>query len=109
MLDASFLQRMLQTWEVNYAPLYEVITPGTPNLATQAAMSVSAQVAAAVCPSRGRSRSTWVDLSIMVMYDYPSVDVGSGLTRSMCMWLKRRLGTGMGCTAAADCLVVLLI
>ncbi len=50
-----------------------------------------------------------VDLSIMVMYDHPSVDVGSGPTRSTCTWLKRRLGTGIGCTAAADCLVVLLI
>jgi hypothetical protein len=100
MLDASFLQRMLQTWEVNCAPLSEVITPGTPNLATKAAMSVSAQVAAAMCPS-------WVDLPIMVMYDHPSVDVGSGPTRSTCTWLKRRLGTGMGCTADADCLVVL--
>ncbi len=50
MLDASFLQRMLQTWEVNCAPLSEVITAGTTNLATQAAMSVSAQVGAAMCP-----------------------------------------------------------
>jgi hypothetical protein len=51
-----------------------------------------------------------VDLSIMVvMYDHPSADVGSGPTRSMCTWLNWRLGTGLGCTAAAGCLVVLLL
>ncbi len=90
-------------------PLSEVITACTPNWATQAAMSVSAQVAATMSCT-GAASIHLVDLSIMViMYDHPSADVGSGPTRSMCMWLNRRLGTGMGCTSAAGCLVVLLL
>jgi hypothetical protein len=44
----------------------DVITAGTPNLATQAAMRVSAQVAAAMSRT-GVASSHLVDLSIMVM------------------------------------------
>ncbi len=62
----SFLQRMDQTWEVNCVPLSDVITAGMPNLATQAVMRVSAQVAAAMSRT-GAASSHLVDLSIMVM------------------------------------------
>jgi hypothetical protein len=62
----SFLQRMDQTWEVNCVPLSDVITAGTPNLATQVVMRVFAQVAAAIFRTDVAS-SHLVDLSIMVM------------------------------------------
>ncbi len=79
-------------------------------LATQVAMRVSSQVAAAMSLA-GVASIQLVDLSIMVMmYDHPSADVGSGQTRSMFTWPNRRfLGTRMGCTVAAGCLVVLLL
>jgi hypothetical protein len=54
----SFLQRMVQTWEVNCVPLSYVIT--------KAAMRVSAQVSAAISRT-GVAWSHLVDLSIMVM------------------------------------------
>jgi hypothetical protein len=56
---------MVHTWDVNCVPLSDVITAGTPNLATQAAMRVSAQVAA--ISRTGVASSHLVDLSIMVM------------------------------------------
>jgi hypothetical protein len=52
--------------EVNCVPLSEMITAGTPNLATQATMRVSAQVAVTMSHT-GAASIHLVDLSIMVM------------------------------------------
>jgi hypothetical protein len=58
--------------------------------------------------ANGMASAHRVDLSMTVrMYCMPLLDVGRGPTKSMWMWVNLLVGTGMGSTAAASCLVTL--
>ncbi len=93
--------------EVNWAPWSDVRWAGTPKRPIQCRMSASRQVAVSTFAS-GTASNILLALSMMVKrYLYPSFDTGSGPTMSTWMWEKRCCGTGMGCTAAAGCLVTL--
>ncbi len=68
--------------EQNWRPWSDVMTLGTPNLATQPVIRASTQEAVSIDRS-GNASSQRVDLSTMVnKYTYPSAEVGSGPTRS---------------------------
>jgi hypothetical protein len=105
----SRLHMFVHSAEQNWQPWSDVITLGTPNLATQPVKRASTQAAVSIDRS-GIASSQRVDLSIMVnKYTYPSAEVGSGPTRSTWMCVKRTAGTGIGCTAAGGCLVTLAL
>ena len=71
-----------QTAEVKCTPLSVVMEAGTPNLAIQPAMKVSAQ-AVAVVEVMGNTSTQQVDLSMTVITRmWPPALTGSGPTRS---------------------------
>jgi hypothetical protein len=95
------------TEETNWTPLSDVSWLGTPKRAIQPEMRASAQSAAAML-AKGMASAHRVDLSITVrMYCIPVLEVGRGPTKSMWMCVNLLVGTGMGSTAAAGCLVTL--
>jgi hypothetical protein len=74
---------------------------GTPNRLIQPLMRPSAQ-SPAVADLSGTASAHLVERSITVSrYTKPSLDTGSGPTRSTWMCEKQQRGTAMGCSAAA--------
>ena len=76
-----------------------------PKHATHAAVKACAHVAASMSLSGSASNQRVVRSTMVKRYLYLSGVVERGPTRSTCTWVKRWHGTGMGCTAAAGCLV----
>jgi hypothetical protein len=93
--------RCVQSAEVNFVPLSDVIVCGTPNLAIQVEQNASAQ-AEAVVEDRGTASAQRVVRSTMVkMCVFPC---GNGPTMSTCTWEKRRSGIGMAVAGGVMCL-----
>ena len=84
--------------ERNCGPRSKVITSGTPQIAIQRCINTFAQVlalAASPCIAIGKASGHPVNLSMTVSKTlFPSHAGLSGLTRSMCMILKRLIGAG---------------
>jgi hypothetical protein len=84
-----------QILEVNCAPLSDVMMAGTPNLQTHPENKAAAAEVAAVL-ARGMASIQRLVLSITVKMWLKPLEGLRGPTRSMCMWAKRRCGTGIG-------------
>ena len=103
----SHLQSTCQTAAVNFTPLSVVMMAGTPNLEIQPATRASLH-AVAVVEASGSTSIHLVVLSMMVItWVKPSALAVRGPTRSTWIWVKRRLGTGIGCTGAEGWVVTL--
>ena len=106
-LTPSCWQVAAQMDEVNWLPRSEVMMAGMPNLAIQLLIRASMQVSVSM-EVMGMASSDLLDRSMMVKrYWKPSLETVRGPTKSTWMCEKCWVGTGMGCTAAAGCLVTL--
>jgi hypothetical protein len=83
----SMLQRAAHRAEVNWAPRSDVMTAGTPNLATQPEKSALAQ-SRVVVEFNGMASGQREVLSIIVNRCVKPLDAGRGPTKSTWMWLN---------------------
>jgi hypothetical protein len=81
---------------------------GTPKRTIQPAMKVNAQSAAAVTLSGKASAHRLEQSTTINKYAKPSLEHGKGPTKSTWMCENHAVGTGIGCTGAADCFVTLV-
>jgi hypothetical protein len=90
-------------------PLSDVMSAGTPKRATHPLMRASAPSSVEVA-RRGMASGHLVDLSTTVnRWLNPSLETGSGPTRSTCMCENRLRGTYICWTGACTCLVILAL
>src|SRR5450830_588451 len=80
--------------DVNWAPLSDVMTDGTPKRCIHPSNNALAQ-SADDTDDRGNASGHLVVLSIIVNRYVKPLLAGRGPTKSTCTWAKRRVGTSM--------------